>query len=118
MTTPDEGLAARLDELQAKATDDDLSEQGHYFGDCGDLTQCSHGDCGYFPNRHDGPFIAAIWNAYRSGQLITLADHERLGKEAAEAEREACALEADATESWIRGASEIAAAIRARGVTG
>ena len=76
--TPDPALAARLLELSVKSTQDPLNEDGRYFnGDWHeDLTQCSHGDTGNYSNKRDGQFIAALWNAYRSGQLITLADHE------------------------------------------
>lgn len=94
MTTPDPTLAARLAELRTKATDDDLADQGHHFGDesgYSDLTNCNHGECGYFCHRGDGPLIAALWNAYRSGQLITLADAEAMVR----AENEACAKVAD-----------------------
>ena len=76
--TPDPALAARLLELSVKSTQDPLNEDGRYFnGDWHeDLTQCSHGDTGNYSNKRDGQFIAALWNAYRDGQLITLADHE------------------------------------------
>lgn len=76
--TPDQDLSARLAELRTKTTDEDLHEDGRYFMEYfNDLTKCWHGDTGNFDNRHDGNMIAALWNAYRSGQLITLADHER-----------------------------------------
>lgn len=75
--TPDPALAARLLELSVKSTQDPLNEDGRYFNGYwhDDLTQCSHGDTGNYSNKRDGQFIAALWNAYRSGQLITLADH-------------------------------------------
>lgn len=85
MTQPDQGLKARLDALRAKATDDNLADEGHHFRDgmgYTDLTQCNHGDCGYFCNRGDGPLIAALWNALRANQLITLSDHEATVKAA------------------------------------
>lgn len=87
--TPDPALAARLLELSVKSTQDPLNEDGRYFnGDWHeDLTQCSHGDTGNYSNKRDGQFIAALWNAYRSGQLITLADHEAAVAKAVEAER-------------------------------
>lgn len=88
MTEPDHGLKARLDNLRAKATDDDLADEGNHF--CAgmgytDLTQCNHGDCEYFCNRGDGPLIAALWNALRANQLITLSDHEAAVKAAMDA---------------------------------
>ena len=147
--TPDPTLAKLLLELSVKSTQDPLNEDGRYFnGDWHeDLTQCSHGDTGNYSNKRDGQFIAALWNAYRSGQLITLADHERAVQAAVakaveasvNAENEACAkmldneaddYEADA--SRFRGgtdphhyrmdlattARKYAAAIRSRGVAG
>ena len=101
--TADTNLSARLASLRAKATDDNLADEGHHFRDgmgYTDLTQCNHGDCGYFCNRGDGPLIAALWNAMRNGQLVTLADAEAMV--AAErdacsaAERDACSAIADA----------------------
>ena len=95
--TPDPTLAKLLLELSVKSTQDPLNEDGRYFnGDWHeDLTQCSHGDTGNYSNKRDGQFIAALWNAYRSGQLITLADHE--ARVAAERERIIAALREEAS---------------------
>lgn len=77
---PNTALAARLLELSVKSTQDPLNEDGRYFnGDWHkDLTQCSHGDTGNYANRSDGQFIAALWNAFRNGQIITIAEHEAI----------------------------------------
>jgi len=114
--TPDPALAARLAELTAKTTDEDLHEEGRYFMEYfRDLTHCSHGDSGNFDNRHDGNMIAALWNAYRSGQLITLADHTAAVQAAVAKAVEAEADKADnmATQwgkrrdaAWAKNASE------------
>ena len=93
--TPDTALAARLAELRTEATDEDLHEDGRYFMEYfNDLTRCGHGETGNFKNSHDGSMIAELWNAYRSGQLITLADHTAAVQAAVaksvEAERAAC----------------------------
>ena len=63
MTTPEIGLAARLAEF-AKS-------------DCRD--------------NEFAKWCQTAWTAYSLGQLITLADHTRLVKEAVDAEREAIA---------------------------
>lgn len=85
----------------------------------------------------------ALGQAYRSGQLITIADHKRALQaavaRAVEAEREACAIEAEAlsSEYWGEyknimsphaydphyqgmsdGAENVSEAIRSRGVEG
>ncbi len=80
-------------------------------------------------------FHAALDAAYRSGQLITVADHERAVQaavaKAVEAEREACA-DVAVNRHWHWGklgnaclvdddasaCADIAAAIRSRGVAG
>lgn len=127
--TADTNISARLVSLRAKATDDNLADEGHHFRDgmgYTDLTQCNHGDFGYFCNRGDGPLIAALWNAFRKGQLIPLADAEAM----VAAEREACAAVADVytAQNYMHygdnlkiaafdASLEIGNAIRARGVT-
>ncbi|MCV6548531.1 MAG: hypothetical protein OIF56_14835 [Cohaesibacter sp.] len=63
-------LKEELEALAAKANDEDLATEGHYWKDSlSNLTSCSHGDCGYFANDANGELIAALWNAYRAGQL-------------------------------------------------
>ncbi|MBY5974182.1 tyrosine-type recombinase/integrase [Ferrimonas balearica] len=66
-----ETLKDRLDRLSAHVTNNDLHYDGRYFegGVFMDLTHCTHGDRGHFDNDSDGELIAALWNAYRSGQL-------------------------------------------------
>jgi len=101
--TPDPALAARLAELAGESYGTDC------IGD--DLEQ-------------------AMWTAYRSGQIITIADHERAVQaavaKAVEAERQACALlatgkakevddqKAEYYGGWLVACSDISAAIRAR----
>ena len=104
MTTPDDGLAARLTDLgqNGGTKDPDL-------------------------------LIANLWNAFYGGQLITLADHTRLVKEAVEAERAAAKsmvwtlgheikatmlVEEDNEQAVLDMVNATAAAISARGVTG
>lgn len=79
MTNPD--LAA----LSEAATQEALSEEGRYFSDtlC-DLASCAHGDTGEFNHRADGPFIAALWNAYRAGNLVQI-DREGMRERVARA---------------------------------
>lgn len=119
MTTPDDGLAARLKRRK------DLFDCAMRESDT-DARECTIKKALY---------LSELDVAYRSGQLITLADHERLVKEAVEACAEildAKAADHDADAARFRGGSdphhnrrfladtarEYAAAIRARGVTG
>lgn len=105
--TPDQDLSARLAELLAlsDSPNDPPNDAIRYDIACGD--------------------------AYRSGQLITLADHERAVQaavaKAVEAERAACAIIGRAAvnecreleETDLRSVREhVAAAIRSRGVAG
>ncbi|WP_226783320.1 hypothetical protein [Oceaniglobus trochenteri] len=74
-----------LAKLDAAATPDGLNESGRYFdasktGWHEDLTQCGHGDTGEYLNPADGEFIAALWNAYRSGHLIDPTDDAALAR--------------------------------------
>lgn len=93
MTTPDPTLAARLAELRTEITDEPLHGSGRYFNESHfDLAQCHHGETGNFTNKSDGKLIAILWNAYHTGQLITLAEAEAMVL----AENEACAAIADA----------------------
>lgn len=49
--------------LIAKATDDDLSDDGRYFHDsCDDLTKCGHGDTGEYQHSADGKLVEWLWN--------------------------------------------------------
>ena len=109
--TPDKDLSARLAELRSLSDDSDDAQTA---------------------------FIRELSSAYRSGQLITLADHERAVQaavaKAVEAEREACAAIIDSNMLCeARDGSEVlhprtnpgnktgvayAAAIRSRGVAG
>ena len=107
MTTPDEDLAARLSFIAA--SHDEIPT--------GQTVQKATAEMELRYHLHA---------AYHSGQLITLADHTRLVKEAVEAERAACAWTATSflvgdpkNGIPLRGpmASEVAAAIRSRGVT-
>jgi len=70
----------------AAATQEELHPSGRYFADsCDDLTRCGHGDTGEFRRDADGRLIAAMWNAYRAGQLVVRtepseADVERVAR--------------------------------------
>jgi hypothetical protein len=62
-----------LEQLSAAATQERLTDGGRYFKGTGeDLTRCGHGDTGEYVNKHDGKFIEALWNAYRTGQLVAV----------------------------------------------
>ncbi len=122
--------AEKLAALSEAATQEMLSDEGHYFADtfC-DLASCSHGETGHFNHRGDGPFIAALWNAYRAKQVVLI------GPDAVEALRSdlhmACELiqeakgmadgpdggsvtdHLDAAENWI---DKVSAALAALGV--
>lgn len=88
---PDKTLAERLAIISAKATDENLTDNGRYFSEfCQDLTSCGHGETGEFGNKADGKLIETMWNAYRSGQLITLAEAQAMV--AAEEEEWRCEL--------------------------
>ena len=104
----DKALAERLALLADKVTDDDLTDGGRYFDSRwhNDLTQCSHGDTGEFGNKADGKLIEMLWNAHRSGQLITLAEAQAMV--AAETERCAVLMENRFGAAW--GAKAIRAA--------
>lgn len=57
--------------VAGQITEEPLNDDGRHFVDghyC-DLTQCGHGDTGEYQNKADGALIAALWNAYRAGQL-------------------------------------------------
>lgn len=87
--TPDKDLAARLEELAPKVTDENLTDNGRYFSEfCQNLTSCNHGDTGEFGNKADGKLIELLWNSYRAGQLITHAEADAMvAAERADAER-------------------------------
>lgn len=66
---------AKLEQLLPKVTEEPLAETGHHFTDgmyC-DLTQCSHGDTGYYRNKEDGQAVAILWNLWKSGRLQLVA---------------------------------------------
>ena len=109
MTTPDHTLAARLTEL-----DNALGLAQAQVGGAGWAKECN-------------ALSAALLSAFCADQLITTAEADARVKAAVLAEREACAWTATSflvgdpkNGIPLRGpmASEVAAAIRARGVTG
>lgn len=59
--------------LDRAATQELLSDEGHYFADtlC-DLASCSHGETAHFNHQGDGLFIAALWNLYRAGRIAVI----------------------------------------------
>ncbi|MCY1667885.1 hypothetical protein [Rhizobium sp. SL86] len=62
---------ATLTKLADKVTEEPLAAEGHHFIDgmyC-DLTQCSHGDTGYYRNKTDGKAIAILWNLWKADKL-------------------------------------------------
>ena len=65
----------QLAALDRAATQELLDDQGYYFrGTFCDLASCSHGETAYFNHQADGPFIAALWNAYRTGKIVLIDD--------------------------------------------